>query len=78
VCKQLALVYGELPPHLKDSEKFVCSVYCSAGPTTLCVKMGTALRILPHITHANYIATRDKSYTENFPALSLIEGTWMK
>jgi len=32
---QNQLANGELPTQVKDLEKFVCQVYCKAGPTTL-------------------------------------------
>lgn len=82
------LVNGELPPQVRGLEQFVCSVYCSKGPQTLpalrwelfCSKNlegemlpPTRAALLPHITRANYIAMRDKSYTTNCPTLLPIE-----
>ena len=78
------LVKGELPPQVKDLEQFICCVYCSAGPKTLPALRWEMLRsnnlegemlpptcaaLLPHITRANNIAIRDKSYTTNCLAL---------
>ena len=82
------LVNGQLPPQVKCLEQFVCSVYCSKGPQTLpslrwelfCSKNmegemlpPTLAALLPHITRANYMAMRDKSYTRNCPTLPPIE-----
>lgn len=82
------LVNGELPPQVKGLEQFVCHEYCSTGPTTLPAlkwKMfrtknvdremlpPTRAALIPHITHANYIAMRDKSYPINCPALPPFE-----
>jgi hypothetical protein len=90
------LVNGELPPQVKGLEQFVCRVYCSTGPTTFPALRWelfrsknlegemlppTRVALLPHITRANYIDMRDKSYYMNHPALPHIEqnkvaGVW--
>ena len=82
------LIYGELPPQLEGLECFVCRVYCSSGPSTLPALRWEMFRarnlegerlpptraaIVPHVTRANYIAMRDKSYTFSCPVLPPIE-----
>lgn len=94
------LIHGELPPQLEGLERFVCRVYCTSGPSILPALRWEMFRsrnlegeslpptratILPHITRANYIAMRDKSYTSSCPVLPpieengwLVEGTVYK
>ena len=82
------LVDDDLPPQVKDLEKFVCQVYSSTGEIdlpTLRWEMfqsknmegemlpPTRTALLPHITRANYIAMRDKSYMTRSPDLPSIE-----
>lgn len=82
------LINGELPLQVKGLEQFVCSVYSSTGPTTLPALRWELFRsknlegemlpptraaLMPHITRANYIAMRDKSYPTNCPTLPPIE-----
>ena len=84
----MELVNDELPPQVKGLEQFVCRVYCSTGPATLPMLRWELFRsknlegemlpptraaLLPHITRANYIAMRDKSYPMNCPTLPPIE-----
>lgn len=79
---QNQLANGELPTQVKDLEKFVCHVYCKARPTTFSELRWEFFRsrnlegemlplmrapFLPHITHANFIAMREKSYTTSYP-----------
>ena len=84
---------GELPPQLQSLEHFVWRVYCMSGSTklpSLRWKMfrtrnlegeslpPTCATLLPHITRANYIAMRDKSYTTNYPVLPPIDKSgWL-
>ena len=88
------LVSNELPSKIKDFEMFVCRVYSSSGPTTLPALRWELFRsknlegemlpptrasLLPHITRANYVAMRDKSYSTNHPILPLIEQSgWVE
>ena len=82
------LTDGELPPQLEGLEHLVCRVYCMSGPRNLPALRWEMFRsrnlegeslpptratILPHITRANYIAMRDKSYTSNCPILPDID-----
>ncbi|MES9881331.1 MAG: hypothetical protein ABW185_10665 [Sedimenticola sp.] len=82
------LVNGELPPQVKRLEPFICRVYCPTGSTVLPTKRWEMFRsknlegemlpptrasLSPHITRANYITMREKSYTTNCPALPPIE-----
>jgi len=82
------LVDGELPINVQPFEKFVCRAYNSKGHASLPALRWELFRsknlegemlpptravLLPHITRANYIAMRDKSYTTNSPALPPIE-----
>ena len=82
------LVNGDLPPQVKDLERFVCQVYSSSGPITLPALRWQLFRsknlegemlpptraaLLPHIIRSNYIAMRDKSYVTNCPKLPAIE-----
>ena len=68
----------------KRLEQFVCRVFCSTGPTTLQMLRWelfrsknlegemlppTSAALLPHITQANYMTMRDKSYPMNCPTL---------
>ena len=84
----MELVNGVLPPQVKGLERFVCHVYCSTGPTTLPALRWELFRsknlegemlpptraaLIPHITRANYIAMRDKSYNTKCPALPPVE-----
>ena len=77
---QNQLANGELPTQVKDLEKFVCQVYCKAVPTTLPELRWKLFRsrnlegemlppmrasLLLHITRANFMVMRDKSYTTN-------------
>ena len=70
---QNQLANGELPSQVKELEKFVCQVYCKAGPTTLPelrwelfrsrnlegeMLPPTRASLLPHITRANFMAMR--------------------
>ena len=87
------LIYGELPQQLEGLQRFVCRVYCSSEPSTLPALRWEMFRsrnlegeslpptraaILPHVTRANYIAMRDRSYTFSCPVLPLIEETgWL-
>ena len=89
---QNQLANGELPSQVKELEKFVCQVYCKAGPTTLPelrwelfrsrnlegeMLPPTRASLLPHITRANFMAMRDKSYTTSCPDLPPIkENGW--
>ena len=81
---QNQLANGELPSQVKELEKFVCQVYCKAGPATLPELRWKLFRsrnleggrlpptraaLLPHITRANFMAMRDKSYTTSGPDL---------
>jgi len=87
-CIPTELIDGELPPQIRDLEAFVCRVYCSTGPKTLPLLRWELFRsknmegemlpptraaLLPHITRANYIAMRDKSYCTNNPVLPPVE-----
>ena len=93
------LVDGDLPPQVKDLERFVCQVYASTGATDLPALRWQLFRsknlegemlpptraaLLPHITRANYIAMRDKSYVTRSPYLPAIDqngwqtGSWTK
>jgi len=82
------LVNGDLPPQVKDLERFVCQVYSSSGLITLPalrwqlfrsknlegeILLPTRAALLPHIIRSNYIAMRDKSYVTNCPKLPAIE-----
>lgn len=82
------LINGELPAQVKDLERFVCQVYSSSGPSTIPALRWQLFRsknlegemlpptraaLLPHISRANYIASRDKSYDTNHPDLPPIE-----
>jgi len=82
------LVDNDLPPQMKDLERFVCQVYSSTGETNLPALGWPMFRskilegemlpltreaLLPHITRANYIAMRDKSYVTRSPDLPAIE-----
>lgn len=82
------LVDGDLPPQVKDLERFVCQVYSSTGATDLPALRWQLFRsknlegemlpptraaLLPHITRANYIAMRDKSYVTRSPDLPAID-----
>ena len=84
---QNQLANGELPTPVKDLEKFVCQVYCKAGPTTLPelrwehfrsrnldgeMLPPTRASLLPHITRANFMAMHDKCYTNSCPDLPSI------
>ena len=89
---QNKLANGELPTQVKDLQKFVCEVYCKAGPTTLSElrwelfqsknlegEMLSPMRafLLPHITRANFMAIRGKSSTTSCPDLPPIkENGW--
>ena len=79
---------NQLPEHLKPLEHFVCSVYCPKGPTTIPALRWemflsrnlegemlppTRAALMPHITRANYIAMRDKSYVTSCPILPPID-----
>ncbi|KAG0715585.1 hypothetical protein GWK47_011611 [Chionoecetes opilio] len=82
------LLGTELPEQLKPLEHFVCSVYCPKGPTTLPALQWEMFRsrnlegemlpptraaLMPHITHTNYIAMRDRSYVTSCPILPPID-----
>ena len=82
------LVNDELPPQVKELEKFVCSVYSATGEVDVALLRwemfqtrnmeGESLpptrpALLPHITRANYITMRDKSYVTRIPKLPAIE-----
>jgi len=82
------LVDDDLPPQIKDLERFVCQVYSSTGETNLPALRWQLFRsknlegemlpptraaLLPHITRANYIAMRDKSYVTRCPDLPAIQ-----
>lgn len=82
------LVNGDLPPQVKDLERFVCQVYSPSGPKTLPALRWQLFRsrnlegemlpptraaLLPHITRSNYISMRDKSYVISSPKLPAIE-----
>ena len=89
---QNKLANGELPTQVKDLEKSVYQVYCKAGPTTLPelrwevfrsrnlegeILPPTRVSLLPHVTRANFMAMRDKSYTTSCPDLPPIkENGW--
>ena len=81
---QTQLAKGELPTQEKELEKFVCQVYCKAGPTTLPelrwerfrfrslegeMLPPTRASLLQHITGANFMAMLEKSYTTSGPDL---------
>ena len=78
----------DLPPQVKDVEKFVRQVYSSIGEIELPalrwemfqtrnmegeILPPTRAALLPHILRANYIAMRDKSYVTTCPDLPAIE-----
>ena len=84
----MELVDDELPPKVKDLEKFVCQVYSPNGETNLPALRWQLFRsknlegemlpptraaLLPHIIRANYIAMRDKSYVSSSPELPDLE-----
>jgi len=83
---QNQLANGKLPTQVKDLEKFICQVYCKAGlrwelfwSKNLEDKMlpPTCAYLLPHITHAYFMAINDKSYTTSCPDLPPIkENSW--
>ena len=89
---QNKLANGELPTEVKELEKFVCQACCKVGPTTLPelrwelfrsrnlegeMLPPTRASLLPHITRANFMAMRDKSYTTSCPDLPPIkENGW--
>ena len=91
---QNRLAIRELPTQVKELEKFVCQGYCKAGPTTLPglrweffqstnlegeLLPPTRASLLPHITRANFMAMRNKSYTTSFSDLPPFkENSWSK
>ena len=89
---QTQLAKGELPTQVKELEKFVCQVYCKAGPATLPelrwelfrsrnlegeMLPPTRASLLPRITLANFMAMHEKSYTTSGRDLpSIKENGW--
>jgi len=83
-CLPTELANGELPPQVKDLEKFVCQVWCSTSLPALSWELfhnknlegdilpPTWAALLPHAMCTNYIAMYDKSYTTPCPALPSI------
>ena len=82
------LVDDDLPPHVKQLERFVCQVYSSMGEVDLAALRWelfqtknlegemlppTRPALLPHTIRANYISMRDKSYVTRMPNLPVIE-----
>ena len=82
------LVNDDLPPQVKELERFVCHVYSSTGEVDLSALRWemfksrnlegemlppTRAALLPHIARANFITMRDKSYVTRLPELPAIE-----
>jgi hypothetical protein len=88
----MELVNGELPEQVTGLEGFVCSVYSTSGPRSLPALRWDLFRsknlegemlpptrgaLLPHLTRANYMSMRDKSYIRLHPNLPPIkENGW--